>query len=51
MIMPLNLLIKDLVQEEKAQVKAIRNPVSLSSVRFEPFEEGKGAQHLRIGKP
>lgn len=44
MIMPPNLLRKELVQEEKAQVKTRKNPVSLPSIRFESFAEGRIAQ-------
>ena len=49
MIMQPELVTEQMVQEANAQVLKKKDPVSLSLVRFESFEEGKVAQILHVG--
>ena len=49
MMMQPDLVTEELVNDAIEQVKAKKDPVSLSQVRFEAFEEGMSAQIMHIG--
>jgi len=49
MIMQPDFVTKDMVREAIEQVETKKNPISLSLVRFESFEEGKAAQIMHVG--
>lgn len=49
MIMQPEYITLDLTEDAKKQLEKKKNPVALSKVRFEAFEEGKAAQILHIG--
>jgi len=49
MMMQPELITADMVKKAMEQVKIKKNPLSLSLVRFESFEEGEAAQIMHIG--
>ena len=50
MIMQPEFITSAMVEEATREVQRKKNPVSLSLVRFESFEEGKAAQILHVGQ-
>jgi hypothetical protein len=49
MIMQPDFVNREMIDKAISEVKIKKNPVALSKMRFEPFEEGKCAQILHIG--
>jgi hypothetical protein len=49
MIMQPDIISKKMVNEALEEVKRKKDPISLSLIRFEPFNEGKSAQTMHMG--
>jgi hypothetical protein len=49
MIMQPDIISKKIVNEALEEVKSKKDPISLSLIRFEPYNEGKSAQTMHLG--